>query len=91
MRLMSHIGLNKDTVSWREVENEIVAMDLARSEYITVTESARRLWLLLAAGTTEDALVASLIRTHGIDQARATADVDAFLSDLRARGLIDAT
>ena len=70
------------------MDDDIVAIDLKRSDYITVTPSARTLWLLLAAGTTEEAMADSLMSEHGIDRERAARDVAAFVGDLRQRGLV---
>jgi hypothetical protein len=47
------------------------------------------LWKRLVDGTTRDELVGELVATFGLEHARAQTDVDAFLDDLRSRGLLE--
>ncbi len=82
------VRLNSGAVEWREVDGEVVVLDLARSKYLAVNESGSALWALLAAGATRDALVARLRDGFGLAPERAAADVDAFLADLAGRGLL---
>ena len=84
------IRLNPKAAAWRSVEGEVVGLALAESEYFTVNESATQLWDMLADGTTEDAMVASLVDRYGIDEAAAKDDVRAFVAALEERGLLDA-
>jgi len=82
------VSLRAEALEWREVGGEVVALDLASSRYLAVNESGAALWPLLAQGSTRPALAAHLQATFGVDAERATADVDAFLADLAARGLL---
>jgi hypothetical protein len=47
------------------------------------------MWNALGAGTTREELTARLVDEYGIDAETASQDVDAFLADLRERGLLD--
>jgi hypothetical protein len=47
------------------------------------------MWNALADGTTKEELAASLVDEYGIDAGTASEDVDAFLADLKERGLLD--
>ena len=85
---MGIVRLLPEAVSWREVEGEIVAIDLKRAEYFTVSNSAVPLWRLLDAGAHESDLAASLVAEYGLDQARAERDTAAFIADLRERGIV---
>jgi hypothetical protein len=93
MSAMVTLRLDDSRVSWRRVDEDIVAIDLQTSEYVTVNASGRALWLSLAAGTDLNALVVVLqseARKSNIDLDEATArrDIGAFLGAMRARGLI---
>jgi hypothetical protein len=90
---MVTLRLDDSRVSWRRVDEDIVAIDLQTSEYITVNASGRSLWLSLAEGTNEDELVLALqaeaLQANAVlDGASARRDVGAFLTAMRSRGLI---
>jgi hypothetical protein len=76
-------------VAWKEVDGEVVALDERESLYLAANSAGAVLWRALAGGTTHAALVDGLVTEFGIDDARASADVDAFLAELREHGLLD--
>jgi hypothetical protein len=80
--------LRTDDLDWRELDDEIVALDTRDSVYLAVQGSGALVWRLLAQSTTRDSLVEALVEKYGIDSTRATADVDAFLATLSDRGLL---
>lgn len=75
-------------LDWREVEGELVALDLRESRYLAINRSGRVLWAALAEGATRDQLVERLVQAFGIEHARAAADVDAFTAELESRDLL---
>jgi hypothetical protein len=75
-------------LEWREVEGEIVALDLRESTYLSVNRTGTVLWPRLAAGATRDELIASLTASFDVDEESAGRDLDAFLGALRERGLL---
>jgi hypothetical protein len=83
------LRLREDAVRWREIDREIVAVDLGRSDYVSTNESGVLLWRLLAEGATKAKLVDVLVSSFGIDRERAAADVDRFLAELDARDLLE--
>lgn len=83
------LKLRDDRVRWREIDNDVVAVDIDRSAYLSTNGSGALLWLELAEGTTRDALVERLAQAYLIDTERAAADVDSFLSDLNGQGLLE--
>jgi hypothetical protein len=78
----------REDVVWREIEGEIVLLDLAGSMYYTVTASGAFLWPHLIAGSTPAALVDLLASRFSLDQGSAQRDVSAFLEALTAQGLL---
>lgn len=83
------LRLRRDDLAWREVEDELIAIDVRDSSYLSANDSGLLLWRTLAAGTTRDELVEALTSNFDVDAATAERDVDAFLADLRERGLLD--
>lgn len=87
---MADVKLKTDAVEWREVEGEIVALDLDSSEYLAINRSGTAIWPLLVDGATREELAAHLAGEYGIDEAVAERDVGAFLDVLSERGLLEA-
>jgi len=84
------LRLRSSSLTWREMDGEIVALEAETNRYLTANPAGTRLWLMLAQGATREQLVAALRDVYGLDAARAGADVDAFLADVRSQGLLAA-
>jgi hypothetical protein len=80
--------LRANALSWRELDGEVIAVDLEDSLYLTANESGTILWSALAHGATRDDLVGALVGAYGVARAQAEVDVDEFLADAEARGLL---
>ena len=83
------LKLRDDRVRWREIDREVVAVDIDSSTYLSTNGSGALLWLELAEGTTREALVERLAQAYMIEATRAEADVDSFVHDLRSQGLLE--
>lgn len=88
MTAEERLRIDPEAVEWREVEGEVVALDVARSEYIAVNASGVVLWRALEKGATRAELVGALAAEFDLDEDRAGADVDAFLESLSERGIL---
>ncbi len=86
--LAGEIRLRQDDLEWREIEGEIVVLDLRRSTYLAVNRIGALLWPRLAAGATREALLQRLVDDFGIQRSTAEHDVDAFLQELREQELL---
>ena len=86
---MGRLKLREERVTWREVEGEVLGLDLQRSTYFAVNETGQALWSRLAAGTTLEDLIGHLVEAHGIGRDHATKDASAFIDALEARDLIE--
>lgn len=80
--------LRSDGLDWRVVDEEAVILDAERSAYNATNASGTVLWTRLHDGATRAELVDALGARFALERTRAEADVDAFLSDLRNRGLL---
>jgi hypothetical protein len=83
------LRLREDAVRWREIDREVVAVDVESSVYLSANESGVLLWRRLAEGTTREVLVDELARTYGLETEQAAADVDSFLGALETRNLLE--
>jgi hypothetical protein len=86
---VTELRLRHEGVAWKEVDGEIVALDEQAAVYLAANPAGALLWRTLAGGATRETLVAELMGEYGIDSDRAAADTDAFLHDLRERGLLE--
>ena len=80
------LQLSPDALS-RELDGEVLVLDLRTSVYFGMTGTAARIWQLLEAGHDRDAIVSALAGEYDASGDAIAADVDAFLADLIARGL----
>jgi hypothetical protein len=82
------LRLRDADLDWREVEGELVALDLRESRYMAVNRTGQVLWAALAEGASREELIDRLVETFDIERERAAADVDAFITELESRGLL---
>lgn len=84
----AEVKLDRSAVEAREVDGELVIYDLARRRYLGGNRTAARLWPLLLEGADLDALARALEDAYRIDADLARRDAEAFVSSLRAHGLL---
>jgi hypothetical protein len=77
-----------EDVVWEQLGEATLVLDAQNSRYVKLNRTGAALWEALAEPTDTDALVRRLVERHGVDEERAAADVEAFLSRLRERGLV---
>ncbi|UFU02399.1 PqqD family protein [Ruania suaedae] len=81
--------LRAQDVSWREIDGEMVLLDLRTSTYLTANRVGTLLLRLLSEHErTVDELADALVTEFEIPRSRAQADVEAFIADLRTRKLL---
>ncbi len=83
------LRLRQHGLEWRQVDDEVVALDLDTARYLATNRTGALLWDQLAVGATRETLIARLMEGWDLDEARAAADVDAFLAMLTDRGLLE--
>jgi hypothetical protein len=87
---MTLLTLRTDSLIWREIDGEIVALEGRRSMHLSANGSGGMLWRMLAHGATRDEPACELAAAYGIDGATARADTDRFLQLVRTAGLLAA-
>ena len=85
----SRLRLRAQTVVWRVVGAQVVALDLERLEYLLLNHSGAELWRLLATGASVGELAELLVRRYGVGVATAETDVARFVASLDARQLLE--
>lgn len=86
---MTRLSLRTTNLSWREIGEEIVVLDLDGSEYFSVRGAGRVLWRLLAEGSTLSDLAGVLTARYNIDAETAARDAEAFVASLRGKHLVE--
>ena len=76
-------------LSWRVIDDQVVVLDMARSEYFSVNPSGGVMWEVLVSGATMEQLVAALTARFDVDVPTARQDASAFVSSLQELGLLE--
>jgi hypothetical protein len=71
----------------RELDGEMVLLDLRSGRYFGLNATAARVWEMLKAQMPEDTMVQALVDEFDVTDDRARADIEAFVTVLVDRGL----
>jgi hypothetical protein len=85
---MTDLRLRRDLV-WREADGETLASGGEFGKYVSANAAGSLLWSELAEGTSREDLAARLVAEFGIDADIAAHDVDVFVGELEANGLLE--
>lgn len=82
--------LTKDADKFVEtrIEDETVVMALDSGDFFSLQDTARAIWEKIDGSRDRDAIVATLAKEYGIAGDAISVEVDAFLAELVAAGLI---
>ena len=80
--------LRDSDLGWQNIRGELLAVDLRSEQYLKGNRTAGVVWEMLEPGATRDELAQRLSAEFDIDHDRALNDVDGFLAELRAAGLL---
>lgn len=83
------LRVRKERVTWRDVDGEVVGLNLPASTYFSANPSGSLLWPLLVAGTTRAEMTDRLVGSFEIDPERAASDVEAYVVSLDELGLLE--
>jgi len=64
------VKLRTDELVWRQVGDEVLILDAASSQYLSVNETGSALWPLLLEGCQRADLAQSLVTRFGVDESR---------------------
>ncbi|WP_163544376.1 PqqD family protein [Occultella kanbiaonis] len=80
--------LRRDGVTWREIDGEMVILDLKTSKYLTTNRAGTTLVRLLAEDRSTGDLTDALVTEFGISTDQAAGDVATFVDSLEQWGLL---
>ena len=83
------LHLRADRLQWVDADGEVIALDERSLMYLNANPSGALLWRTLAGGATREELVQALLDAFEVDAETAKRDVDRFVADLSARGLLE--
>lgn len=86
--MTDQIVARSEDLEAREVEDELVLLDLRTQTYLSLNPAGAHLWPLMVQGTDRDALVDALRQRHDISVEVAERDVDALVAQLREADLL---
>ena len=71
------------------IDDEIVVMRLDNGEFFALSQTAAAIWRLIDGTRDRASLLIALGEDFTVDEQKLSADVDEFLAQLRAAGLLD--
>lgn len=82
------LKIRQDDLSWRQVGDEVIVLDLRSNAYLSINQSGTALWEMLVDGATSTTMEARLVTDYGVEKDRAQTDVEEFVALLAERGLL---
>lgn len=82
------LQLRADRVSWSELDEEVVILDLDTSRYLRLNETGALLWKELQTPATVEQLHHRLLDAYDVDEEEARAGVASFITQLEEYGLL---
>jgi hypothetical protein len=77
-------------LSWRDINGELVALNVKSGEYFVFNEVGRIVWLAIAEGKSSDDTVQKILGEYNAkEQAGVVVDVRRFVDGLLERKLVD--
>lgn len=74
---------------WRDLEGEVVLLDLRASMYYSLNQTGSLLWSCLEQPSSPEELVRAVVEEYGVSVEQAREDVDGFLDMLSRHELIE--
>jgi len=79
----------REDIAWREIDGEIVLLDLTGAAYYSVSRSGVVLWPAVVEGATVDVLTARLAQEYALERQVAERDVRVLIDALNGEGLLE--
>jgi hypothetical protein len=77
-----------EDVVWRDLDDEVVILDVVSNQYFGLSGAGSTMWRLLAEHRSVDEAVAQLQAEYDADAAKIRADLETLINDLEGRGLL---
>jgi hypothetical protein len=86
--LSSRVAINGDVLC-RDLDGELVLLDLRTGVYFSLDPLGTRVWLLAQGGHSLAEVVRLVVKEYEVTPERFTADLVTFVSALREKGLVE--
>lgn len=78
-------------LSWRDVNGELVALNVKSGEYFVFNEIGRLVWLAMAEGKTAAETLKQILDEYDVEEQDAVSDVRKFVGGLLEKSLVERT
>jgi len=75
-------------VVWRELDGEVVILNLATGNYYGLEGAANDMWRLLVEHGSTEKVVEIMARDFDVDESRVSRDLDMLIKDLETRAIV---
>ena len=75
-------------VIWREIDEEIVILDVDTQDYFTLNKTGTRMWKMLNSKKKEEEILRAIQSAYDVDEDRASKDFQKFIEQLAKHKLI---
>ena len=75
-------------IAWKQIDDEIVILDLRTHRYLSLNHSGTVLWPQLVAGASRQQLVDALVDAYRVPPVQAATDLERLLAQLSERDLL---
>ena len=86
---LHHVMARTTGLSWQQLDDEIVILDLNEGIYLSLNGAGATLWPLIVQGMDTPKLREALVDTFGISATQAMEDVNAFVATLEEHKLVE--
>lgn len=77
-----------ENITWRDVNDEVVVLDLKSGEYYTMNQTGQCIWRALMEGKTVDQVKDLVLERFQVEKDKALTDVEEFISGMMDKGLL---
>jgi hypothetical protein len=78
-----------ENYSWRDLNNELVILNLDSGEYFTFNDIGRVIWLSINDGKDVEGISKIIIEEYSVSRDEALSDIHMFISGLVSEGLLE--
>ncbi len=82
------LKIRDEELSWRQVGDEIIVLDLRSNAYLSINATGTALWEMLVDGSTSATMESGLVADYGVNAEHARTDVEEFVAMLTDQGLL---
>ena len=78
-----------ENVVWRDLEGEIVILNLTSGVYFSVDGVGTRIWILMSQQVAPEEMICTLVREFDVEEPQLRRDLESLVRDLISQGLIE--